>query len=181
MEWLLQCVVSALFGMVLLAAVQKLNKTRSNTARRLSSKYPGRITKQGFDHVLLEYEPVTPEDTIEKSENFYTIMNKRRSVRFFSNKPVPFQVIQNVIKTAGTSPSGAHQQPWTFVVVHDKNIKHAIREAAEKEEQVNYSGRMNEQWQSALSPLATDANKEFLDIAPYLIVAFKQTHSYTPG
>ena len=181
MEWL-QCIVSGLLGMVLLVIIQKLyNNNGERSREKRKSNFPKRITKHGFDHVLLDYVPVTPEDSIIKSKEFYSFMNKRRSVRFFSDKPVPFEVIQNVIKTAGTSPSGAHQQPWTFVVVRDKNIKHDIREAAEKEEQLNYLGRMNDKWQTALTPLATNANKEFIDVVPYLIVVFKQTHSYTPG
>jgi nitroreductase len=99
-------------------------------------------------------------------------MKRRRSVRDFSDRPVPLEVIKNAISAAGTSPSGANQQPWHFVVVSDPKIKREIREAAEVEERAFYQDRAPDEWLRALHPLGTDENKPFLEIAPYLIVIF---------
>jgi nitroreductase len=103
-------------------------------------------------------------------------MNRRRSLRYFSDKPLPREVIENLIKTASTAPSGAHKQPWTFCAVSDPAIKSQIREAAEKEEYESYNGRMSEEWLRDLAPLGTDWHKPFLEIAPWLIVVFKKAY-----
>jgi iodotyrosine deiodinase len=103
-------------------------------------------------------------------------MNQRRSVRDISDKPVPKEVIENIIKTASTAPSGAHMQPWTFVVVSNADTKRQIRIAAEEEEKKSYSGRMSEQWIKNLAPLGTNEHKPFLESAPYLIIVFKQAY-----
>ncbi len=129
-----------------------------------------------YEQIPLDYTPTTPEELKLSSEQFYQIMKTRRSVRKFSPKNVPFEVIQNIIKTAGSAPSGANKQPWTFVVVKDQNVKSEIRVAAELEEKISYTGRMSEQWLKDLSPLGTDWHKPFLEIAPYLIVVFKQSY-----
>src|SRR5262245_47184620 len=100
-------------------------------------------------------------------------MKRRRTVREFSPDPVPFELIELAIKTAGVAPSGANQQPWRFVVVGNPEIKRQIRLAAEEEERENYGGRFPDEWLQALIPLGTDWHKEFLEIAPYLIVVFK--------
>jgi nitroreductase len=100
-------------------------------------------------------------------------MDRRRTVRDFSPEPVPFDLIERAIHAAGTAPSGAHQQPWRFVVVSDAEVKRQIREAAETEERENYERRMPEEWKEALAPLGTDWHKEFLEIAPYLVVVFR--------
>ncbi|UTW64658.1 nitroreductase family protein [bacterium SCSIO 12741] len=110
----------------------------------------------------------------ERSQNFYQEMNRRRSVREFSDKPVDPKVLENIILTAGTAPSGAHKQPWTYCLVGDPEIKRKIREAAEKEEYENYHGRMSDEWLKDLEPFGTDQHKPFLEIAPYLIVVFKK-------
>ncbi len=114
--------------------------------------------------------------TVQRSAQFLELMDGRRSVRHFSSDPVPQEVIDNMIRTASTAPSGAHKQPWTFCVVTDPQLKHQIREAAEEEERENYSGRMPKEWLEDLAPLGTDADKEFLDVAPCLIVVFKHAH-----
>ena len=103
-------------------------------------------------------------------------MQRRRSVRHFSSEPVPFELIANAIETAGTAPSGAHQQPWTFVVVADPTIKREIRVAAEEEERRNYDGRMSEEWLDALARLGTDWRKAHIEDAPYLLVVFEQAY-----
>jgi nitroreductase len=114
------------------------------------------------------------EDLIKNSEKYYQEIDKRRSVRDFSNKDIPREVIENIIKTAGSAPSGAHKQPWTFCVISDAKLKSKIRKLAEKEEFENYHGRMSDSWKADLQHFGTDHIKEFLEVAPYLIVVFKK-------
>lgn len=111
----------------------------------------------------------------------YELMNRRRSCRFFSSEPVARSVIENLIRTAGTAPSGAHKQPWHFAAVQDPELKSAIRAAAEKEEKAFYEERAPEDWLEDLAPLGTDWQKPFLDIAPWLIVVFKQSYAQSKG
>ena len=108
----------------------------------------------------------------QHARDFYQLMSKRRSVRNFSDKPVPASVLEDAILAAGTAPSGANMQPWHFVVVQDQEIKQKIREAAEIEERELYENRASEEWLDALAPLGTDANKPFLETAPALIAIF---------
>ncbi|MDQ2747614.1 MAG: nitroreductase family protein [Acidobacteriota bacterium] len=110
---------------------------------------------------------------MERAEAFYDNLNRRRTVRDFTDADVPFELIEKAILTAGTAPSGANMQPWRFVVVKDKEIKSKIREAAEREEHESYHGRMSDKWLTRLAPLGTDEKKPFLEIAPYLIVVFR--------
>ena len=130
----------------------------------------------GYEHIL--YEPVTylTEDMIRKSADLYRLASKRRSVRHFSNRAVPRKVLLNIIKTAGTSPSGSNKQPWTFCLVSNKDLKSQIRLAAEEEERQSYSNRMNKQWLEDLKPLGTDWYKPFLETAPWLIVVFRKIY-----
>ncbi|XP_026055516.1 iodotyrosine deiodinase [Carassius auratus] len=134
----------------------------------------------------LRHIPYTPArysatEMLERSEMFYSLMNLRRSVRFISPEPVPKEVIDNVIRTAGTAPSGAHTEPWTFVVVSDADVKHKIREIIEEEEEINYKQRMGDKWVQDLKKLRTNWVKEYLDVAPYLILVFKQTYGILPS
>jgi nitroreductase len=103
-------------------------------------------------------------------------MNRRRTTRHFSTDPVPRELIELAIRTAGTAPSGAHQQPWTFVAVSDPEYKRKIREAAEAEEYENYHGRMTPEWLEALAPLGTDEHKPHLTDAPWVVVLFRQSY-----
>ncbi len=112
-------------------------------------------------------------DPADAARRFYEILNQRRSVRFFSDRPVPREVIENLILAAGTAPSGANKQPWRFVAVQDAAIKKEIREGAEAEEREFYFRRANEQWLDDLRAIGTDEHKPFLEIAPWLIVVFK--------
>ena len=112
------------------------------------------------------------EEMIATSQSFYLDMQRRRTVREFSDRPVPDDVIKNAILAAGTAPSGANQQPWHFVVVTNPETKKKIRIAAEKEEKAFYQGRASDEWLKALQPLGTDENKPFLESAPCLIVIF---------
>lgn len=116
------------------------------------------------------------EETISRSKDFYEYMDQRRSLRQFSDRPVPKEVIEHIIMTASSAPSGAHKQPWTFCVVSDPAVKKAIREAAEEEEYISYNGRMSEEWLKDLEPFDTDWNKPFLEIAPWLIIVFKKAY-----
>ncbi|CAN5871472.1 nitroreductase family protein [soil metagenome] len=123
--------------------------------------------------ISLDFQKVSPDEQIENSNEFYEMLNRRRTVRDFSGEEFPFEVIEKAILTAGTAPSGAHMQPWRFVVVRDKEVKRKIREAAEREEFESYHNRMSEKWLKRLAPLGTDEHKPFLEIAPYLIVVFR--------
>jgi nitroreductase len=108
-------------------------------------------------------------------------MDARRSVRAFAPDPIPRDVIETAIRCASTAPSGAHQQPWTFVAVSDADVRHRIRLAAEEEERRNYEGgRMPPEWRDALAPLGTDWQKPFLDEAPWIVVLFEQVHGWFP-
>jgi len=121
----------------------------------------------------LDFPRLTEEEQRHRARAFYELMRRRRTVRAFSPEPVPMELIEWAVRTAGTAPSGAHQQPWRFVVVSDPEVKKSIRHAAETEEKENYERRMPEEWKEALKPFGTDWHKEFLEIAPYLIVVFR--------
>lgn len=132
---------------------------------------------------FISYTPLlfNKEEMLQRSRDFFNLMDQRRSLREFSNREVPFEIIENAIKTASTAPSGAHKQPWTFCVVQDPALKKRIREAAEKEEFENYHGRMSDDWLKDLEQFDTDWHKPFLEIAPYLIVVFKKTYDLEEG
>lgn len=123
----------------------------------------------------------TRPEMLNRSREFYQYMDKRRTVRDISDKAVPREVIENIVMTASTSPSGAHKQPWAFCVVANPTIKKQIREAAEKEEYLNYHGRMSEEWIEDLQAFGTDWHKPFLETAPYLIVVFKKAYGLEGG
>lgn len=128
------------------------------------------------DLVPLEFRHIASEnEQILRADEFYREMDLRRTVRDFSARDVPFELIEKAILAAGTAPSGAHMQPWRFIVVRDPGVKKKIRQAAEKEEYESYHGRMPDRWLKRLAPLGTDENKPFLEIAPYLIVVFRIT------
>ena len=129
---------------------------------------------------LSEYEEYPVEEMKRRAAAFYALMRRRRTVRHFSSRPVPREVIEDCLRAAGTAPSGANLQPWYFVVVSDPEIKRQIREAAEKEERAFYEQRAPQAWLDALAPLGTDANKPFLEQAPYLIAIFVQTYGVLP-
>jgi nitroreductase len=123
--------------------------------------------------VPLDFARLTEEEQRRRVRELYELMNGRRTVRAFSSEPVPMELIEWAVRTAGTAPSGAHQQPWRFVVVSDPKVKERIREAAEAEEKENYERRMPKEWKETLAPFGTDWHKEFLEVAPYLIVVFR--------
>lgn len=132
----------------------------------------------GFEHIPYQPEVFEEKEMIARSREYFEWLEDRRSVRHFSDKKVPKEIIEHVIKSASTAPSGAHKQPWTFCAVSDPVLKKKIREAAEEEERENYDSRMSDRWKADLKPMATDANKPFLEIAPWLIIVFKQVYGF---
>lgn len=136
---------------------------------------------EGFEHIRYHRAQPSEEELIQNSRNFYQLMDQRRTVREFDTRPIPLEVMENIILTASTAPSGAHKQPWTFCLVSDPMIKKQIRAAAEEEEKISYSTRMPENWKADLKPLGTNWEKPFLEDAPYLIVVFKQSYGLAEG
>ena len=132
-------------------------------------------------YIPYNYEQISQEKSLERAKSFYEQINKRRSVRHFSNQEVSEEVINNIIMTASSAPSGAHKQPWTFCAVSNPELKSIIRKAAEDEEYTNYNGRMGEEWVKDLEKLETDWNKPFLEDAPWLIIVFKKVHDLVDG
>lgn len=134
-----------------------------------------------YPHIPLDPPPDrAPEDMLDRAGGFLEELRRRRTVRDFSDRPVPREVIERCIAAAGTAPSGANMQPWHFAVVGDPEIKHRIREAAEAEERAFYGGKAGQDWLEALAPLGTDENKPFLETAPWLIVVFQQNYGLGP-
>lgn len=116
------------------------------------------------------------EESLLRSQNYRSYMQRRRSIRYFDDRPVDKRIVEHIVMTASSAPSGAHKQPWSFALVSSPTVKKEIREAAEKEEYLNYNGRMSEEWKADLEKFATNWKKEFLEVAPWLIVVFKQTY-----
>lgn len=116
-------------------------------------------------------------EMLRRADAFYESMRTRRTVRDFTDKPIPIEILESCLRTAGSAPSGANRQPWHFAVVANPAIKKQIREGAESEEREFYANRAPEDWLEALAPLGTDANKPFLETAPYLIIIFGQKYA----
>ena len=132
---------------------------------------------------FIPYRPdrIPESEVVARAERLLAEMNQRRSVRKFSSDPVPREAIELAIQTASTAPSGAHRQPWTFVVISDPEKKRAIRQAAEEEERTNYEGgRLPDHWLKALEPLGTDWHKEYLETVPWIVVLFEQRYGFGP-
>lgn len=125
-------------------------------------------------HVPLDFAPVPADESAARAEAFFREMDARRSVRDFSDRPVPRRLVEWAVRTASTAPSGAHMQPWTWAAVSDPALKRQIRRAAEAEERASYGGRMSDEWLDALAPLGTGWQKPFLETAPWLVVLFAQ-------
>lgn len=129
---------------------------------------------------LTGYDQFDPETMARRAASFYADVKRRRTVRDFSNRPVPREVIEYCIRAAGTAPNGANLQPWHFVAVSDPALKRRIREGAEEEERAFYSGKAPQEWLDALAPLGTDEHKPFLETAPWLIVIFAESYGELP-
>src|SRR5438094_1098299 len=125
-------------------------------------------------------KPLADDQILKRARQVYEAMRRRRTIRDYSDRPVPRKVIEYCIRAAGTAPSGANLQPWHFVAVSDAAIKRQIRVAAEKEEKEFYEKRAPKAWLEALAPLGTDSNKPFLEIAPWLIAVFAQPFRMLP-
>ncbi len=142
----------------------------------VSSHFPGVSQMSEYRPIPLQFERQEQELMHLRADELLQQLSSRRSVRSFSSDPVAEELIDRAIEIASTAPSGAHRQPWHFVVVDDPQLKKQIRDAAEKEEQRSYESRMPEEWLDALRPLGTDAVKPFLIDAPYLVILFAETH-----
>ncbi len=132
------------------------------------------------DHPFIthDHRRHAPDETRRRADSFFELMDRRRSVRDFSAEPVPRELIETAVRTASTAPSGAHRQPWRFVVIGDPDIKHRIRVAAEVEERKSYEQRMPDEWLEALAPLSTDWHKPFLEIVPWIVVVFEELFGF---
>ncbi|XP_058125200.1 iodotyrosine deiodinase [Anopheles ziemanni] len=159
-----------------------------NGAKLDGMEYVGELEQADYDPLpALEEKPHVPyvgatvtleKDPLEAANRFYEILNDRRSVRQFSRRPVDTAIVERCIQAAGTGPSGAHTEPWTFCLVSDSSVKQSIREIIEAEELINYTQRMAKQWVTDLRPIRTNHIKEYLTEAPHLILIFKQTYGY---
>jgi iodotyrosine deiodinase len=130
-----------------------------------------------YTFVPLDFERLDQREMVRRARRFYESMDRRRSVREFSPDPVPRELIDLAIMTASTAPSGAHQQPWTWVVIGDAETKRALRQAVEREERENYEGgRMPAEWQRVLEPLGTTSEKPYLEVVPWIVVVFEQSY-----
>lgn len=125
----------------------------------------------------LDYLELTPEQMLLESREFYQNIQRRRTVRDFSDRPVEMEIIQNAVRAAGSAPSGANKQPWHFAVVSNPDVKRLIRKAAEAEETEFYSGRAPQSWLDDLKVFETDENKPFIETAPYLIAIFLERNT----
>jgi nitroreductase len=139
---------------------------------------PKYIMINGYRHIPYDFNTYSEEEIIEESGSFYNWLDTRRSVREISDKPVPKKVIENLIRSASTAPSGGNKQPWTFCAISNQELKRQIRSEAEMEEKENYENRMSVKWKKDLQPFDTNMNKPFLEIAPWLIVVFKRAYDF---
>ncbi len=130
--------------------------------------------------IPLEFRRVAVPETLTRGHVFYDEMSRRRTTRHFSSDAVPREAIEWAIRIAATAPSGAHQQPWTFVAVSDADLKARMRDAAEREEHAFYHGRAPDEWLEALAPLGTDEHKTHLTDAPWVVVLFRQSYGLRP-
>lgn len=130
--------------------------------------------------VPYSFSRISLEEGASRAKQFQSLLDSRRSVRQFSSEPIPQSLIENLIASASTAPSGAHKQPWTYVAISDPEIKRQIREAAESEEKINYEQRFSEEWKRDLAPLGTDFVKEHLTTAPWIVVVFEQSYALRP-
>ncbi len=131
-----------------------------------------------YQPVPLEFTRLDVDDALRRAHELLDLMRARRSVRHFSREPVEWELVETALRTAGTAPSGANQQPWTFVVVSDPAVKARIREGAEREERLLYERRASQEYLDAIEPIGTDWTKPHLTDAPYVIVVFEQAHGW---
>lgn len=140
--------------------------------------YPGHEVGRHVPYA--SYRRLPPDEMRSRGVAFHEEMNRRRTIRHFSTDAVPRELVELAIRTAGTAPSGAHQQPWHFAVTGDPALKARVREAAEREEYETYHRRMSDEWRSALAPIGTTWVKEHITDAPWVVVLFKQSYGLQP-
>ncbi|XP_017893221.1 iodotyrosine deiodinase 1 isoform X2 [Ceratina calcarata] len=184
------CIVSCYFLKLFYVSIKGIvfteNNRNSNNVEQLEDEETffddeEPALPKDLEHIPYKYERPSETELYSRASEFYKIVAARRTIRFFSSDPVPKQVIREIIKAAGTTPSGAHTEPWTFVVVSNKNVKEQIRRIVENEEEINYKKRMGAKWTADLLPLRTNWIKEYLTTAPYLILVFKQIYGILPN
>ncbi len=134
------------------------------------------MSEKEYPFIDYSCETYSPEEMITRSRSFYEWADERRSVRDFSDKPVPKEVMVNILMTGSSAPSGAHKQPWTFCLISNASLKSKLRALAEEEEKKSYGGRMSDEWLEDLAPLGTDWHKEFIDIAPWIVIVMKRAY-----
>lgn len=156
--------------------------SEDDVSRQYRHPYPDPALEAAHPFTPLNFTRYPEADMMKRARALHELLDARRSVRMFSDEDVPLEMIELAIMTASTAPSGAHKQPWRFVATRDEEIKRKIRQAAEEEERINYlDNRMNADWQSALAPLGTDHHKEFLEIAPWIVVLFEERYEVIAG
>ena len=136
------------------------------------------MSEKEYPYVKHTPETFSEEEMIKRSTDFFNWADSRRSVRDFSDKAVPLEVMENILMTASTAPSGAHKQPWTFCLISNNELKSRLRGLAEEEEKKSYGGRMSDEWIEDLAPLGTDWEKEFIDIAPWIVIVMKRAYEF---
>ncbi len=129
-----------------------------------------------YPYIEYSKETFSNEEMLQRSKDYLDFTDKRRTVRDFSSEEIPLEIMENIIMTASTAPSGAHKQPWTFCLISNKALKKELRNLAEEEEKKSYNGRMSEEWLKDLAPLGTNWEKEFLDTVPWIIVVMKKAY-----
>lgn len=134
-----------------------------------------------LQHIPFQYEPRPEFEIQNRSKEYLELLQSRRSIRHFSKKDVPIEIIRNLIQTAANSPSGVHTEPWSYILVKNQDIKQKVRDIVEYEEEINYKTRMGKTWTTDLRPLRTNWIKEYLTDAPYLIFIFKKLFSTKPN
>ena len=151
--------------------------TTGTVSNTYENPYPSPDLEARFPFISYQFQRRPKAEMLERAQAFHAQAEKRRSIRMFSSDPVPRELIELAVRSASTAPSGAHKQPWTFAATQDPEVKSILRVAAEKEEQANYLlNRMNAEWIEAVAPMGTDHHKEYLEIAPWVVVLFE--HRY---
>jgi len=134
------------------------------------------MSEKQYSFIPYISEEFDENEMLERSRGFHKWSEKRRSLRHFSSRPVPKEVMENIILTASTAPSGANRQPWVFCLISNAELKSKIRKLAEQEEKKSYESRMNKEWLEAIKPLGTNWIKEFIDVAPWIVVVLKKPY-----
>ncbi len=148
-------------------------------SRTYEHPYPSAAARARFPFHELPFVRRPVDDMKRRADGFLEEMARRRSVRMISDEPAPAVLIERAVETASTAPSGAHRQPWRFVATTNADVKRRIRKAAEQEERINYEdGRISDRWREELAPLGTDWHKEFLEVAPWIVVLFEERYSF---